>query len=107
MKMANAPGTDRFVAQIMDRDYQLSCTPEEKLALLDAVQMVDERMCTIRDGGKVKSADRIAVMVSLNLAVELLSAKGMGDMEVGELKRKIERINALADEVLSPQEKLF
>jgi cell division protein ZapA len=105
--MSNAPGTDRFVAHIMGRDYQLACTPEEKLALLEAVEIVDQRMCAIQESGRVKSADRIAVMVALNLAVEVLSNKDFGGIEVRELKEKISRVNALADEVLSPQEKLF
>jgi cell division protein ZapA len=69
--------------------------------------MVDARMQAVQASGKVKSADRIAVMVALNLAVELLGAKGLDGMEVGELKRKIDRINTLAEEALSPQEKLF
>ncbi|MFM2399250.1 MAG: hypothetical protein RL341_1407 [Pseudomonadota bacterium] len=99
--------TERFTAQIMGRDYQLACTAEEKANLLDAVKMVDERMAAVQAAGKVKSADRIAVMVALNLAVELLGSKALGDMDIGELKRKIDRVNTLVDEALSPQEKLF
>jgi cell division protein ZapA len=99
--------SERLNVQIMGRDYQLACTPEEKANLLDAVKMVDERMAGIQRSGKVKSADRIAVMVALNLAVELLNTKGLAGMDTGELKSKIERINAMVDEALSPQEKLF
>jgi cell division protein ZapA len=99
--------SERFTAKIMGRDYQLACTAEEKSNLQDAVKMVDARMQAVQASGKVKSADRIAVMVALNLAVELLGAKGLDGMEVGELKRKIDRINTLAEEALSPQEKLF
>jgi cell division protein ZapA len=99
--------SERLNVQIMGRDYQLACTPEEKANLLGAVKIVDERMAGIQRSGKVKSADRIAVMVALNLAVELLNTKGLSGMDMGELKRKIERVNALVDEALSPQEKLF
>jgi cell division protein ZapA len=99
--------SERLNVQIMGRDYQLACTEEEKSNLLDAVKIVDERMAGIQRSGKVKSADRIAVMVALNLAVELLNTKGLAGMDTGELKRKIERVNAMVDEALSPQEKLF
>jgi cell division protein ZapA len=99
--------SERLNVQIMGRDYQLACTPEERPRLLDAVKMVDERMAGIQRSGKVKSADRIAVMVALNLAVELLNNKGSSSIDTDELKRKIERVNALVDEALSPQEKLF
>lgn len=103
--MNTAVVAERFVAQIMARDFQLSCAPEEKLVLLDAVEMVDARMCAVRDGGKIKSADRIAVMVALNLAVELLAAKGLNVEGDGlELKRKIDQISALADAALAEQE---
>ncbi|MFC3146597.1 cell division protein ZapA [Piscinibacterium candidicorallinum] len=99
--------TERFTATIMGREYQLACSSDEKANLLSAVNMVDARMQEIQAGGKIKAADRIAVMVALNLAVEVLSSKGVEGIQVGELKRKIERVNKLADEALSPQEPLF
>ncbi|KPF69005.1 hypothetical protein IP84_07415 [beta proteobacterium AAP99] len=99
--------TERFTATIMGREYQLACSADEKANLMSAVNMVDARMQEIQAGGKIKAADRIAVMVALNLAVEVLSSKGVEGIQVGELKRKIERVNKLADEALSPQEPLF
>ena len=42
--------------------------------LLQAVSRVDAAMCKIRDAGKVKARDRIAVLASLNLAFELSEA---------------------------------
>jgi cell division protein ZapA len=38
--------------------------------LLTAVEKVDTAMCKIRDAGKVKARDRIAVLAALNLAFE-------------------------------------
>ena len=39
--------------------------------MLDAVNRVDLAMCKIRDAGKIKARDRIAVLAALNLAFEL------------------------------------
>jgi cell division protein ZapA len=39
---------------------------------MQAVDRVDAAMCRIRDAGKVKARDRIAVLASLNLAFELV-----------------------------------
>lgn len=105
--------SERLTASIMGRDYQLSCAVDEKSTLLQAIKMVDDRMREVQANGKVKSADRIAVMVCLNLAVELLSANSAPDAQLGDLRSTIERINALADEALidvaleTPQDKLF
>lgn len=57
--------------QIMGQGYLLTCPDEGELRLLDAVSRVDSAMCKIRDAGKVKARDRIAVLASLNLAFEL------------------------------------
>jgi cell division protein ZapA len=57
--------------QIMGQSYLLACPPGGESALLDAVQRVDTAMCRIRDAGKVKARERIAVLASLNLAFEL------------------------------------
>lgn len=57
--------------QIMGQSYLLACPPGGESALIDAVERVDTAMCRIRDTGKVKARDRIAVLASLNLAFEL------------------------------------
>jgi cell division protein ZapA len=61
--------------QIMGQGYLLSCPEGGEAALLDAVERVDAAMCRIRDAGKVKARDRIAVLASLNLAFELSASK--------------------------------
>ena len=57
--------------QIMGQGYLLTCPDEGETRLLEAVERVDTAMCKIRDAGKVKARDRIAVLASLNLAFEL------------------------------------
>ena len=56
--------------QIMGQSYLLGCPPDGDGRLLDAVNRVDLAMCKIRDGGKIKARDRIAVLAALNLAFE-------------------------------------
>lgn len=67
----NKPGHKQIEVQIMGQSYLLSCPPGGEASLLDAVERVDTAMCRIRDAGKVKARDRIAVLASLNLAFEL------------------------------------
>lgn len=54
--------------QIMGQSYLLGCPEGGESKLLDAVERVDTAMCRIRDAGKVKARDRIAVLAALNLA---------------------------------------
>jgi cell division protein ZapA len=56
---------------IMGQSYLLGC-PEGGEALLSrAVAQVDREMSAIRDAGRVKARERIAVLAALNLAYQL------------------------------------
>lgn len=57
--------------QIMDQSYLLGCPEGGEAQLREAVERVDSAMCKIRDAGKVRARDRIAVLASLNLAFDL------------------------------------
>jgi cell division protein ZapA len=57
--------------QIMGQSYVLACPDGGDTRLLEAVERVDGAMCKIRDGGKIKARDRIAVLAALNLAFDL------------------------------------
>jgi cell division protein ZapA len=57
--------------QIMGQSYLLGCPEGGEQRLLEAVEKVDTAMCRIRDAGKVKARDRIAVLAALNLAFDL------------------------------------
>ena len=56
---------------ILGQVYMLGC-PEGGEVLLDAaVASVDKEMTTIREAGKVKARERIAVLAALNVAYQL------------------------------------
>jgi cell division protein ZapA len=57
--------------QIMGQSYLLGCPEGGESRLLEAVERVDSAMCKIRDNGKIKARDRIAVLASLNMAFDL------------------------------------
>lgn len=57
--------------QIMGQSYLLGCPDGGDSRLLDAVERVDTAMCKIRDAGKVRARERIAVLAALNLAFDL------------------------------------
>lgn len=57
--------------QIMGQTYLLGCPEGGDARLLEAVERVDTAMCKIRDAGKVRARDRIAVLAALNLAFEV------------------------------------
>lgn len=96
---------------IMGQPYKLACREGEEAALQEAVAYLDARMCTIRDAGKIKGNDRIAVMAALGIAAELLGTKSddgpFAGMALSEINQKISAMHAVLDAALTPQENLF
>jgi cell division protein ZapA len=62
---------NQLEVQIMGQSYLLGCPEGGEARLREAVLRVDDAMCKIRDAGKVRARDRIAVLAALNLAFDL------------------------------------
>lgn len=96
--------------KIMGREYRVACLPEERDALLAAVDLVDNKMREIAQKTKSTIAERVAVMAALNIAHERLAvpAGAASDETVAstETKRRIEDMGARLDAVLAPQQQL-
>ncbi|MFC3108276.1 cell division protein ZapA [Undibacterium arcticum] len=96
---------------IMGQSYKLTCKQGEQETLQQAVAYLDEKMCAIRDTGKIKGNDRIAVMASLGIAAELLLVKApegpFSDLNLSQVAQKISVMHAVLDGALTPQENLF
>lgn len=90
---------------ILGQSYLLGCPDGGERELLEAVGNVDREMSAIRDGGKVKARERIAVLAALNLAYELAgrplpastvsasgaSPAGSGAVDLDALIQRIDR----------------
>jgi cell division protein ZapA len=64
---------------ILGQSYILACPDGGEASLLAAVAQVDSEMSAIRDAGKVKARERIAVLAALNLAYQLAERPGKGN----------------------------
>ena len=92
---------------IMGREFRVACPEEDQAGLLEAVDYLNRKMLEIRDGGKVIGLERIAIMAALNIAHELLTTKVGGGFDMGEIKRRMNRMEAVLDQAMSEQAKLF
>jgi len=96
---------------IMGHPYKLSCNDGEETALRDAVAYLDARMCAIRDAGKIRGNDRIAVMAALGIAAELLTTKApegpLSELTMAQVQQQISAMHTVLDSALAPQENLF
>ena len=69
---------------ILGQSYVLACPEGGERSLLAAVASVDNEMSAIRDAGKVKARERIAVLAALNLAYQLAERPNPPPLRVGD-----------------------
>jgi cell division protein ZapA len=98
---------EQLTVTIMGREYRVACRAQERDELLACAQYVDRKMASVRDGGKVLGADRIAVLVALQLAQELFGMRNADGIPLADLRRRLRELDDLAGEMLAPQERLF
>ena len=87
----------------MGKEFSVACEPEEKATLLAATRFLDEQIELVQGQGKIVGNERIAIMVAINLASELLEARKVQSSnekindEIQMLSDKIERAMSSSD----------
>lgn len=87
---------------ILGQSYLLGCPEGGEASLLAAVASVDREMSGIRDAGKVKARERIAVLAALNLAYQLAERPApapnpaapadLGAVDIDALVRRVDAV---------------
>jgi len=79
---------------ILDREFLIACTPEERPGLLAAARYLDGKMRDMRNSARAAGLDRIAILAALNISHELLAERERGSVEAARLAEKLQMLNA-------------
>jgi cell division protein ZapA len=101
--------------QIMGQNYVLGCPEGGDARLLDAVERLDTAMNQIRDAGKVRARDRIAVLAALNLTFDMVDSTKAAPPALAPSDEsstrgadpKLSALLARLDDALSDESQLF
>lgn len=92
---------------ILGREFRVACPVDEEEGLLQAVEYLDQRMKEIQSTGKIVGVERIAIMAALNITHEFLHLRVSPDIDLGDFKRRLARMQASVDVALGTQTELF
>ena len=103
--------SQQLEVHIMGQSYLLKCPTGGEAQFQTAVHKVDAAMCKIRDAGKIKARERIAVLAALNLAFET-PAKASSPTDVAldehaDPEGKMRQLLARLDQVLGDDGRLL
>jgi cell division protein ZapA len=100
---------NQIEATILGQSYMLACPPGGEQLLQQAVAIVDREMSAIRDAGRVKARERIAVLTALNLAYQRVEQPRAGPATSTDAARsdEIDRLIRRIDMVLGEDGRLL
>ncbi|MBB2804118.1 cell division protein ZapA [Xanthomonas arboricola] len=85
--------------RILDREYTVGVTAEERESLTAAARLLDLRMREIRGSNRMAAVDRVAVLAALNLAHELQQLRDQQALYDRELANTLDSLNRRLDSV--------
>jgi cell division protein ZapA len=87
--------------RIADKEYKISCPEGEHESLLASARRVSTDIKTMRESGKALGSEKIAVMVALNIAHELINTEGSSNSDDSYISERLESIQQSVDTALS------
>ncbi len=82
---------------LLDKEYLVACTPEERTGLLAAAGLLDGKMRDVRNAARGASLDRVAVLAALNLAHELIQQRSQAQSSDGAIHHDVSLLRAKLD----------
>jgi cell division protein ZapA len=79
---------------ILDREFLIACTSEERSSLLDAARYLDGKMREMRNNARSATLDRVAILAALNISHELLNERRRESNDSTQLAEKLQALNA-------------
>lgn len=89
--------TNFITIKILDKEFSLSCPPEQEIALRTAAHYLDGQMRQIRHKGRVVGVDRIAITAALNITHEMMSLRQQSTQR--DVSAYTDKINLLVEKL--------
>ena len=93
--------SEPVTVRILDREYTVGVSDDERDSLAAAARMLDARMRELRGGNKMVAPDRLAVLTALNLAHELQQSQRPATPRNGDPFALLDEANRKLDALLA------
>ena len=90
--------------RILDKEYTISCPPEDRDGLLASARELNERMQEMRTSGMVLGAERMAVLIALNVIYEHEQLKSNRGGVFDSAQKAIRRLENKLDTAIGRRE---
>lgn len=93
--------SDPVSVSILDREFLIACTPDERPGLIAAAAYLDGKMREVKNAVRAPGLDRIAVLAALNITHELIALKQRGAVDADSVAQHVQALKNKLEGVLS------
>jgi cell division protein ZapA len=86
---------------IMGRQFVIGTPSAESETLRQAVKMLNQKITTIQEHGRIVETDKIVIMAALNLAHDFLKMTTKDGLEFGQFESKINGMISQCEKALA------
>ncbi|EGZ44326.1 cell division protein ZapA [Neisseria wadsworthii] len=86
---------------IMSRQFKIGAPAEEKETLIQAIDLLNQKIKTVKESGKIVESDKILIMAALNVVHDLLKMSMQNGLAIGEFERKINDMLQVSERALA------
>ena len=76
-----------LTVRILEKDYQIACTEEEREDLIKASRYLEGKLKEIANKGRIIGSERAAIMAALNISYEMVLSKNSLSQQSNHEKR--------------------
>jgi cell division protein ZapA len=92
--------TDTVTINILGREYQISCPPEEEEGLRKSAKYLDKQMESVKTRGSTLAYEKVAVMAALNICHDLLQKNQQSESADNAALDKMKKLQDKIDKAL-------
>ncbi len=89
--------------RLIDREFLIACSPEERDGLLEAAGFLDRKMRELKANAKAPSFERLAVLAAISMAHEFLSLRKQHDNQEQRLSDGLAALRSKLDAALDAE----
>ena len=99
----NTPVSEPVTLRLIDREFLIACSPEERDGLVEAAGFLDRKMRELRANAKAPSFERLAVLTAISVTHEFLSLRKRHDGQEQRLSDGLAALRQKLDAALDAE----
>jgi cell division protein ZapA len=92
-----SPAMIELALEIAGRSYKLRVPAQQQQGLVEAAELLNEQIATMKQRSRQLNAEQAAVLAALNLSYDLLTEREMLAQDRVALQQKLQQLQQLAE----------